>query len=899
TVTAVADIVADTQTVDEDGDVTTNLLSNDSFEGTPVISSVTQGTNGTVTIVDANAGTVKYTPGANFNGTDSYTYTVTSGGVTETATVNVTINQIDDPATIGGDISGSGVEDGGAIAGTLTASDAADGLTDGTIFSVTTAAGNGMASIDAASGAWTYTPNADYNGSDSFVVTITDDDGNTTTQTINLTVTAVTDIAADTQTVEEDEDVTTNLLGNDSFDNAGRTITSVGAASNGTVEIVDAALGTVKYTPNVNFNGSDSYTYTVTSGGVTETATVNVTVIQVNDPAVFGGNTSGSGAEDGGDITGTLTVSDTADGMTTPNFRIETGDGPSHGTATINATTGTWSYTPTADYNGVDSFTVSVTDDDGNVETQTINLTVTAVADIAADTQTVDEDGDVTTNLLSNDSFEGTPVITSVTQGTHGAVVNNGDGTITYTPNANYHGADSYTYTVTSPTGVTETATVNVTVNPVVDLVAADDSFSGAEDTTISGSVAGNDATTSGGALSFSKATDPGHGMVMVNADGTFTYTPVADYNGMDSFTYTVTDAASGETQIRTVNLNVTLVADIAADSVSTNADTSIITNVLGNDTFEGIPVVSVENGDGPAHGVVTVNPDGTVTYTPDRDYFGPDEFTYTVTSGGVTETAVVSVTVARPVYTNNGGGTPVVSTLPGAGSLDSQAGMNRPLTLVRTSQSGISFDQRILARPLELSEFPRRLEVAYVQWINLWRDDQPHTSVDIPPEALSVLTGTEIRSEARQSDGSPLPFWVRFDQDARALRVTVPSELDREGVTVKVWFWDEKGNEAVVSITLNLDRDATEDSVEDASQLGQWNTEQNYSARPGQTDSVALSLEKRLDEQGSSKDEPGSSADIHDVRVPSAGESHEVMKGGAVPARTSFTAQLASCLLI
>ncbi|MBU1117304.1 MAG: DUF4347 domain-containing protein, partial [Bacteroidetes bacterium] len=183
TITAVADIAADTQTVDEDGDVTTNLLGNDSFEGTPVITSVTQGANGTVTIVDANAGTVKYTPGANFNGTDSYTYTVTSGGVTETATVTVTINQIDDPATIGGDISGSGTEDGGAIAGTLTATDPADGLTDGTIFSVTTAAGNGMASIDAASGAWTYTPNADYNGSDSFVVTITDDDGNTTTQT--------------------------------------------------------------------------------------------------------------------------------------------------------------------------------------------------------------------------------------------------------------------------------------------------------------------------------------------------------------------------------------------------------------------------------------------------------------------------------------------------------------------------------------------------------------------------------------------------------------------------------------------------------------------------------------------------------------------------------------------
>ena len=117
--------------------------------------------------------------------------------------------------------------------------------------------------------------------------------------------------------------------------------------------------------------------------------------------------------------------------------------------------------------------------------------------------------------------------------------------------------------------------------------------------------------------------------------------------------------------------------------------------------------------------------------------------------------------------------------------------------------------ERNILVRALEFSEHPRQLEVAYVQWINLWHGEQNRTVVDIPPEALSVLTGTDIRSEAKLADGSPLPFWVTFDADARALLVNPPGNLTQKSTTVKVWFWDEKGNEAVVSITLNLKADA------------------------------------------------------------------------------------------
>src|SRR5213078_3204986 len=111
----------------------------------------------------------------------------------------------------------------------------------------------------------------------------------------------------------------------------------------------------------------------------------------------------------------------------------------------------------------------------GVTETATVNVTVNAAADIVADSLTTNEDTAITANLItgsngaSADNFEGTPVLTSVTQGTHGSVTFLGSGAVTYTPTANYNGPDSFTYTVTSPAGVTETANVTVTVTAIND----------------------------------------------------------------------------------------------------------------------------------------------------------------------------------------------------------------------------------------------------------------------------------------------------------------------------------------------------------------------------------------------------------------------------------------------
>ncbi|MCG0015044.1 tandem-95 repeat protein, partial [Vibrio parahaemolyticus] len=138
-----------------------------------------------------------------------------------------------------------------------------------------------------------------------------------------------------------------------------------------------------------------------------------------------------------------------------------------------------------------------------------------------------------------------------------------------------------------------------------------------------------------------------GNSNVLVSIEnGIATISPTADWNGSEILTFKATDP-SGESISQTVNFTVAPVADIVADKATVVEDTSTIIKVLGNDTFEGDgKVVSLDTNNGPTNGTVSVNPDGSVTYTPNDNYVGKDTFTYVVTSGGVSESTAVEVNV-------------------------------------------------------------------------------------------------------------------------------------------------------------------------------------------------------------------------------------------------------------
>jgi VCBS repeat-containing protein len=161
----------------------------------------------------------------------------------------------------------------------------------------------------------------------------------------------------------------------------------------------------------------------------------------------------------------------------------------------------------------------------------------------------------------------------------------------------------------------------------------------------------------------------PAHGAVVVNADGSYTYTPAANYNGTDSFTYRVTDADGGQSNIATVSLTITPVNDAPVavdDAYVTGEDAALVVaapGVLGNDSDVDGQALTASVITGPLHGNLTLNSDGTLTYTPATAYDGPDSFTYRASDGSLfSNTATVSLTVDSvndpPVAVNDSGST-------------------------------------------------------------------------------------------------------------------------------------------------------------------------------------------------------------------------------------------------
>ena len=216
-------------------------------------------------------------------------------------------------------------------------------------------------------------------------------------------------------------------------------------------------------------------------------------------------------------------------------------------------------------------------------------------------------------------------------------------------PDPDFNGTDSFTYTVDDGNGGTDTASVTVTVDPVNDMpVAADDGATTDEDSTVTIDVLGNDTDVDGDTVTVTSASDGANGSTTVNSDGTIAYVPDPDFNGTDSFTYTVDDG-NGGTDTASVTVTVDPVNDMpvaADDGATTDEDSTVTIDVLGNDTDVDGDTLSV-TGVNAGQGTATVNPDNTIRYTPDPDFNGTATLDYFIGDGnGGTDTASVTVTV-------------------------------------------------------------------------------------------------------------------------------------------------------------------------------------------------------------------------------------------------------------
>src|SRR5439155_1150246 len=222
---------------------------------------------------------------------------------------------------------------------------------------------------------------------------------------------------------------------------------------------------------------------------------------------------------------------------------------PTHGTLTLNGD-GSFTYMPALNFNGIDSFTYKASDGQAQSGVATVTITVTPVNDapVAAndDSYTTPEDTELTVSgprVLANDSDLNGTVLTFTTliQSTHGTLTLNGDGSFTYMPALNFNGIDSFTYKASDGQAQSDVATVTITVTPVNDapVAANDDSYTTAEDTQLTVSAPGvlaNDSDVDGDALSAVLVSNPTHGTLTLNGDGSLVYMPALNFNGTDSF---------------------------------------------------------------------------------------------------------------------------------------------------------------------------------------------------------------------------------------------------------------------------------------------------------------------------------------------------------------------------
>jgi len=477
---------------------------------------------------------------------------------------------------------------------------------------------------------------------------------------------AVNDIAS----TSEDTDLNIALLGNDFIDGTGTAMIDSVDAENGSVVINPD--NSITYTPNVNFNGVDTLDYQVSDGlGGNSTAKVEVIVTGVNDVPVATLDDRVTNENTGT----TINVLDNDVDVDGDTLRVTEAnvDNPEFGTVTINDDQ-SLTFMPAENFDGEASITYSITDDNGGSASASVTVTVVNVNQIPfanEDSASVDENGSVTIEVLSNDSDPdgGNLSITEATVDNpeHGAVVINDDQSISFTPAEDFDGTTSLTYTIEDDNGGEEgngtaSGVVNVTVNNVNKVpVANEDTISVDENGSVVIDVLSNDSDPDGGNLSIAEAKvdNPEHGVVVINDDQSISFTPAKDFDGTTSLTYTIEDDNGGEegngTASGVVNVtvnNVNKVPMANEDAISVNENGSVVIDALSNDSDpDGGNLSITEANVDPENGVV-VNDGQTLTFTPAKDFDGTTRITYTIADdnggeeGNGTVSGVVTVTV-------------------------------------------------------------------------------------------------------------------------------------------------------------------------------------------------------------------------------------------------------------
>ncbi|WP_045461960.1 tandem-95 repeat protein [Vibrio hyugaensis] len=593
-------------------------------------------------LTDNGDGTYSFAPNENFNGDVNFTFDVSDGTDTNSANIDVSVTPENDPPVAGSTSYTIHEDNSITISDEQLLANSSDIEGDVAISSVSYSGNDGVLEING-DGTYTFSPNENFTGDVSLDVVVVDEDGAVDTTTAGITVLEVNDppiAGATSYTIDEDEVITISaeqLLANSSDIEGEVALDSVSYSGSEGI-FTDNGDGTFSFAPNQNFNGEVNLDVVVVDeDGATASTTANIDVLPINDAPVSG-DLAYSVDEDN-----SITLSQEqllaqasdveGDALTASNLVVD-------GDATVTANDdGSFTITPDANFNGDIDITFDINDGTDTI-VATADLTVNPVNDLPQPEEqafTIGEDGVLT--FTDQDLLDGATdidgddlSIEGVTYtGADGVLTDNGDGTYSFAPNENFNGDVNFTFDVSDGTD-TVTANIDVTVTPENDPpVAGSTSYTVHEDNSITISdeqLLANSSDIEGDVSIDSVSYSGNDGVLEINGDGTYTFSPNENFNGEVSLDVVVVDE-EGATDSTTAGITVLEVNDppiAGATSYSVNEDEVIIfteeqllaqsSDVEGDVSLES---VSYSGSDG----ILTANDDGTYSFAPNENFNG------------------------------------------------------------------------------------------------------------------------------------------------------------------------------------------------------------------------------------------------------------------------------------
>ncbi len=492
----------------------------------------------------------------------------------------------------------------------------------------------------------TYTPEPNFNGTDRFSYIVSDGTADSNTAVVSINVKAVDDppVAKNRSvTIKSGRSAPIELTGTDIDSTLLKYVIST-QPENGTLNFGSdfESKGKLVYTPLPNFTGTDSFTFSLDDGStISEPAIVSINVTPNHVPVADLLTVSASE-----DMPLEITLSASDPDEDTLVYSVV--KGPSHGA--LSGTPPNLTYTPNPNFSGPDAFAYRVNDGAVDSAIGTVSVIVAPANDLpiaSNDNISLLEDMPATVILRGADP-DGDKITFSILTSPEHGTLSGTEPNLVYTPNENFNGSDRFTFKVNDGTADSMPATITFAITPLEDSpTASGDSVRVQEDMPSSIILKGVDPD--GDKLTYEIVKKPTHGK-LEGAPPNLIYTPDPNFSWLDSFTFKVSD---GKDESAPATILISVIgsndAPTAVDDVASTAeDKPVVIDVLANDIDvdnELLKIVAVTQG---KNGSVAINPNGTLTYTPNENFSGEDSFTYTLgDSEDKTDSATVKVAIS------------------------------------------------------------------------------------------------------------------------------------------------------------------------------------------------------------------------------------------------------------